>query len=255
MRKIKEFLNIIIIRDNGPRHSFRVRRGRFIFALLFFISSPLLAGALSVFSWRLWQENGQLHENTLRLEGELNVAQITAERLENLEELLREDNAQERAIIVRGAADTPPNVPAEAAENAASDRPAGQAAAERKDAGDVPAQGEFPAVNTEYLKVDNVRVRALRDGKIRISLDLHNTDSQKILSGTVRAVLVTSNGTRQDLSFTPEDVGDFKISRFKRTVMVAGQLDRLSLVNAQVIIEVLAAENTVAFRNIFAVER
>ena len=49
-------------------------------------------------------------------------------------------------------------------------------------------------------------------------------------------------------------MGNFRISRFKRTVMVARLPERLSLVNAQIILEVKSQDQAVAYRNIFAVE-
>lgn len=45
-------------------------------------------------TWRLWQENKALRENVLRFESDYQTAQATAERLENLEELLREEGVQ-----------------------------------------------------------------------------------------------------------------------------------------------------------------
>lgn len=51
--------------------------------------------------WRLWQENALLRENVLRFESDYQEAQATAERLENLEELLREDGVPGRELVLR----------------------------------------------------------------------------------------------------------------------------------------------------------
>ncbi|GFH62285.1 MAG: hypothetical protein ZNDK_0056 [Candidatus Desulfovibrio kirbyi] len=248
MRKIKEYLSIIIIRDAGPRHSFRVHRRCFYAVLSFFFVLPLLAGIVLFYSWKLWYENNQLRENMFRLESDLQTAQLTADRLENLQELLHKDRVSN--LIGRGIVNALPNTGNELVRDSEN----AQSAADGS-SGKPFGQEEFSPVSAEYLKVDNVRVWALRDGKLRLSLDLHNTDSQKVLSGTVRAALVTADGERQPLSFVPDDVGDFKISRFKRAVMVAVLPERVRMTNAQAIIEVRTVENALAFRNIFAVER
>lgn len=244
--KYCERLNIIFMRDNGPRRSFRVRRGRFFALLLFFACLPLVSGLLGWQCWNLWQENKILRENVLRFESDYQEAQATAERLENLDELLREEGVQGRELVLRklartdGVDATPSDEP----------RPAVDPAM-----GDGPGHEDFPAVDTGYVKVGNVQARALRAGKLRIALDLRNTDNQKIASGTVLATLVTADGARHVLRFEPEDVGNFRISRFKRTVMVARLHEQLSLVNAQVILEVKSQDQNVEYRNIFAVER
>ena len=49
-------------------------------------------------------------------------------------------------------------------------------------------------------------------------------------------------------------MGSFRISRFKRAVMVASAEHPMSLTNAQVILEVRGQDNGVVFRNIYAVE-
>ena len=70
------------------------------------------------------------------------------------------------------------------------------------------------------------------------------------MSGT----LLTADGKTYPLRFDQEDVGNFRISRFKRAVMVASTEKQVSLTNAQVILEVRSQENSVVFRNIYAVE-
>ncbi len=238
------------MRDNGPRRSFRVRRGRFFLLMAFFACLPLVCGGLGWQTWRLWRENTELRESVLRFESDYQAAQATAERLENLEVLLREEGVPGRELVLRKLAS------AEQAETAA---PAaeGETAPPAEDAaamGEGPGHEEFPAIDSGYVKVGNVQARALRGGKLRIALDLRNTDSQKLASGTVRATLVTADGQKRPLSFDPDDVGDFRISRFKRSVMVARLPEHLSMVNAQIILEVKGQEQSVVYRNIFAVE-
>lgn len=240
------------MRDNGPRRSFRVRRGRFFLLVAFFACLPLICALLGWQTWQLRRENATLRENVLRFESDYQTAQATAERLENLEELLREDAVQGRELVLRKLA---------SAEQAALPPAAGDAAAAASapegatPMGEGPGHEEFPAIDTGYVKVGNVQARALRGGKLRIALDLRNTDHQKLASGTVQAVLVTADGRKRQLAFDPDDVGDFRISRFKRAVMVARLPEHLSLVNAQIILEVKSQDQNVTYRNIFAVER
>lgn len=238
------------MRDNGPRRSFRVRRGRFYAALFFFACLPLLSVGLGWQCWKLWQENATLRANMLRFESDYQEAQATAERLEHLEELLREEEVHGRNLVLRRIAGEDVAAPSEVA--AADKDESAKTDAPRNAEG--PGHEDFPAIDLDYVKVGNVQVRALRGEKLRIALDLRNTDSQRLASGTVAGTLLTADGTKHPLSFDPENVGDFRISRFKRTVIVVRLPGRINLVNAQVIVEVRNQDDSVVFRNIFPVE-
>ena len=136
------------MRDNGPRHSFRVRRGRFFLMLAFFACLPLVCGVLGWQTWRLWQENRALRENVLRFESDYQTAQATAERLENLEELLREEGVQGRELVLRKLAsaeqaETPPQASGAEAASAPEGAPA---------MSEGPGHEEFPAIDTGYVR-------------------------------------------------------------------------------------------------------
>ena len=259
--KYRENLSIILMRDNGPRRSYRVRRARFVAALVMMAVMPVLCTALGWLCWTLWQQNVQLRDNVLRFESDYQVAQANAERLENLEELLREENIPGRELVLRrlgtgGAAAEAPGEgpPAVASAATPSDKQPKDQPKDAARATDGPGHEDFPAIDLDYVKVGNVQVREIRGGKLRLALDLRNTDSQKILSGVVSGTLLTADGKTYPLRFDQEDVGNFRISRFKRAVMVATTEKQISLTNAQVILEVRSQENAVVFRNIFAVE-
>lgn len=259
--KYRENLSIILMRDNGPRRSYRVRRARFVAALVMMAIMPVMCAVLGWLCWTLWLQNVQLRDNVLRFESDYQVAQANAERLENLEELLREENISGRELVLRrlgtggAAAEAPGEGPPVAAGSAAaSDKQQKDQPKDAARATDGPGHEDFPAIDLDYVKVGNVQVREIRGGKLRLALDLRNTDSQKILSGVVSGTLLTADGKTYPLRFDQEDVGNFRISRFKRAVMVAATEKQISLTNAQVILEVRSQENAVVFRNIFAVE-
>ena len=245
-----EQLGIILMRDNGPRRSFRLRRSLFFVLVAFFACLPFLCAALGWQCWQLWQENASLRANMQRFEMDTQAAQATAERLQNFEELLREEGVQGRELLLRRLARAGGEAPQEA--SAAGETPQAAAASAL---GEGPGHEEFPVVDTGAIKVGNVQARALRGNGLRIGLDLRNPDSRKLLAGSVSATLVTASGQKCPLAFDPEDVGNFRISRFKRAVMVARVPEQYSLVNAQVIIEVREQDADLIYRNIFAVER
>ena len=244
-----EQLGIILMRDNGPRRSFRLRRSSFFALVIFFACLPFLCAVLGWQCWQLWQENASLRANMQRFEMDTQAAQATAERLQNYEELLREEGVQGRELLLRRLARG-------GAEAQAAEAPGGDSAqAAGTPLGEGPGHEEFPVVDTGVIKVGNVQARALRGNGLRIGLDLRNADSRKLLAGSVSATLVTASGQKCPLTFDPEDVGNFRISRFKRAVMVARVPEQYSLVNAQVILEVREQDADLIYRNIFAVER
>ena len=247
--RYREQLSIILMRDNGPRRSFRLRRSRFYALVVFFACMPVLCALFAWECWLLWEENTTLRASLQRFETDCQTAQATAERLQNFEELLREEGVQGRELLLRrlarrAAPETPESPEAEA--------PAEGGGAAM---GEGPGHEDFPVVDTGRVKVANVQARALRGNGLRIGLDLRNTETQKLLSGTVAATLVTAGGQNYQLVFEPEDVGNFRISRFKRAVMVARVPEQYSLVNARVILEVTEQDSGVIYRNIFPVER
>ena len=268
--RYREQMSIILMRDNGPRRSFRLRRSLFFALTAFFALMPLLSGLLAWQCWLFWQENASLRANMQRFELDSQTAQATAERLQNFEALLREEGVQGRELLLRrlalGSGHEQARADGEAGQTqaAAAQAASGQAApaqavppgsAPAAPVGEGPGHEEFPVVDSGEVKVVNVQARALRDNSLRIGLDLRNAESQKQLSGTVSATLVTAAGQKEPLTFDPEDAGNFRISRFKRAVMVARVPEKYRLANAQIILEVQEQDLGIIYRNIFAVER
>lgn len=245
--RYREKLSIIVMRDNGPRRSFHFRRSNFFLMLVFFGCLPFLCLLLVTQCWLLWQENVKLRDSMERSETEFQAISSRAERLENLEDLLREENAPGLRILTRQLAGNAVNVTQieKGLEQSAS----------LPEADEGPGHEEFPTLDTGRVVVNNVQVRTRRGNNLRIGLDLRNPENESLLSGTIEAALITANGERRALEFKPRDVCLFRISRFKRTVMNASVPRSVSLINAQVILEVKDQENKPIYRNIFAVQQ
>lgn len=241
--RYREHLNIILMRDNGPRRNYRVRRSRFFAVIVFFAVLPILCIALGLQAWQSYQENIVLQGQLLRLESDLQTALSTARRLENLAILLEEESST-REMVIRSLG-TGSEV-----EGNDSEEQAVQAAAMSEG----PGHEDFPALDTGYIQVRNIQVRLLRRNKLRLALDLHNTNNQAQATGTLHASLITADGHSYSLKIEPDNAKDFRINRFKRTVMLADLPTRRSMVNAQVIIEVHDKDDALVYRNIFAVE-
>lgn len=246
-------LSLILMSDDGARRTLRVRRARFYALVISLLCFPLLAAGLGWWAFQLWRDNAALSAEQARLERELLEAEATAERLENLEILLKEESVEGRRLLASRLVGR-----SEAATATETDASAEQQEMEQalRQPAEGPGHAEFPSVSSELVKVLNVRARALGNGKLRISLDLRNTERQKVVSGEVSVTLLTADGQQHAVAFEPDDVGDFRISRFKRAVMVS-RLPRSvgKLENSQVIIEVKKSDGQLLFRNIFAVER
>lgn len=182
-----------------------------------------------------------------RFETDYQSAEARAERLENLEDLLREENVKSRELIFSrlGRVSAQDYLPAEAEQSQLNDPIMAEG----------PGHEAFPALDSGRVKVGNVQVRVARGHSLRIALDLRNPEKEPLLSGEVLATLLTADGQRHQLAFSPQEVGSFKISRFKRTVMLAHVPRSMDLANSQVIIEVTDDDKTPLYRNIYAVQQ
>ena len=116
------------------------------------------------------------------------------------------------------------------------------------------ADEQFQGVDLGYVKVSNVTARQVQARRLRIALDLRNTEKQAVASGTVEAILLTADGDRTNLEYTVEDAGNFRISSFKRAVLISRLASHQSLANAQVLLEVRNHEHTLVYSNLYPVE-
>lgn len=238
-----ERLKIVFIRDNGPRRNFNVSRNRFHLFVLFFACLPFVCIILGVQCWRLTQHNNALADSLARLESANRQAELRAERLENLQTLLDEENIPASNLLVRNLA--PATDPALA-------KPPAEVSEENEEG---PGHEEFPVLDTGRVVVSNVQARAQRGNRLRIGLDLRNPENEQSLSGKVSVQLLSADGQSSDLVFSPREVGNFRISRFKRTVMTANVPRGTSLENSQIILEVTNQDGEPLYRNIYAVQQ
>lgn len=259
--KYSERLSLVVIREDGRRRSWRLRRVWLHALLASLLLLPCLVGGLGWFYYDAWRENRRLHNELLRLESESEAMEGKLERLEQVSILLEESAVPGRDILTRALAQSDMgDAPAPAGEEtAAATAPADDAAIkEQMTKEEGPGHAEFPAITSDYVVVDKVRVRLVRNRMLRIALDLRNTREGRA-EGEVSALLVTAEGKHLPLKFSPSDVGKFSILRFKRAVMSAGLPKGAdgALNGAQVVLEVRdnTAKKTVVFRNIFVVEQ
>ena len=241
-----ERLNIIFMRDNGPRRSFRIRRSRLYLLFSFFGCLPFICALLAAECWHLRTENLQLRGNVEKFETDYQNAMARAQRLENLEILLEEKSVPGRDLLLKQIA---ANESKPKAEKAAENLTASPELAEG------PGHEEFPVVDSGRVLVSNVQVRAMRGNILRIGLDLRNPEADELLSGTVNATLITAAGEKFNLAFMPQDVGAFRINRFKRTVMSAQLPRNVNSIDSQIILEVKDQQGQELYRNIFPVQR
>ena len=111
----------------------------------------------------------------------------------------------------------------------------------------------FQGVDLGYVRVSNVTARLGQHRRLRLALDLHNTEKQEVASGTVEAILLTADGGRTNLEYTVEDAGNFRISFFKRAVMLSRLPSQHNLTNAQILVEIRNHEHTLVYSNLYPV--
>lgn len=244
--RYREQLGIILMRDNGPRHSYRMRMSHFIALLIFFASMPVFCAVLAWQCAELWEQNQVLRSNMERFETDTQLAEAKAERLAYLEELLNEASVPARDVILRRlAGGTLPQPEAPVANEAQN--------VEMEPEG--PGHEEFSVFDNGRVKISNVQVRRVSGNSLRIGLDLRNPDNEKLLAGEVSATLLTSDGQKIPLIFDPLEAGSFRINRFKRAIMISHPGKNVNLNNSQIIIEVKDIEDSPLYRNVYQVQQ
>lgn len=241
---LPEKINLLIMRDSGAARRIRMRRSLWLFLLVCSAVMPLVAAGSLWFGGKLWLKHQELLRRAQTLELESQEAKAIATRLENLEALVGKRDAAQQALLLQNL-----NASREKSEAAEAEAPVVEGG------GEGPGHNEFPGVDTGVIAVDNVNVRLMADGKLRVVLDVRNLDSAKSVAGVVRYSLSTERGAKVALESAPPAAANFRISRFKKMVLSSTLPPDVSAVNAQVIIEVMLEGDVVAYRNVFPVAR
>ena len=84
--KYSERLSLVIIREDGRRQSWRLRRVWLHALLGSLLLLPCLAGVLGWFCYDAWRENRLMHDELLRLENEGEAMEGKLERLEQVKD-------------------------------------------------------------------------------------------------------------------------------------------------------------------------
>jgi hypothetical protein len=252
-----EKYSLLLMRDDGRTLRWRVGL-RFFRALCCTIALlPLLLGGAGWLAWTLHKDNAALNAAQRQLEQENKDLGASLKRLANLEHLLdMPENAKLLALQSQQAklreaeqGALPPEIPPQ---ESPKDQNQGDAISlEAVPSSQVQAT---PSVDMKLVGVENVQARRLGD-KLRIALDLHNSQQKNQLAGYV-VCTVKSMGGESILLEIPRDISSFRINRFKRAIFAPTlPLAMRNLPALTVMIEINLEERGVVYRNEYPVEQ
>jgi len=252
-----EKYSLLLMRDDGRTLRWRVGL-RFFRVLCFTIALlPLLLAGAGWLVWMLHEDKTALNAQQRQLEQENKTLSAALKRLSNLEHLLdMPDNAkllalQSQQAMLKGAEQSapPPEVPPQ--ENAKDQNQADAISLEAVPSSQV---SSIPAIDMKLIGVENVHAHRLGD-KLRIALDLHNTQQKNQLAGYV-VCTVKSLGGENFLLEIPKDISSFRINRFKRAIFAPTlPVAVRNLPALTVMIEINLEERGVVYRNEYPVEQ
>jgi hypothetical protein len=251
-----EKCSLLLMRDDGRTLRWRIGLRLFRALCLTIALLPLLLGGAGWLIWELYKDNTALNAQQRQLEQENKTLSAALRRLSNLEQLLdMPENAKLLALQSQQAklkaaeqGALPPEVPPQ--ENA-KDRNQGDAISLEA----VPSSqlSSAPTVDMKLVGVENVHARRLGD-KLRIGLDLHNSQQKNQLIGYV-VCTIKSVGGESLLLEIPKDVASFRINRFKRAIFAPVLPAAMrSLPTLTVMIEINLEERGVVYRNEYPIE-
>ena len=252
-----EKCSLLLMRDDGGTRRWRVSLR--LFRALCFTGAllPLLLGGAGWLIWNLYKDNTALHTQQRQLEQENKTLSAALRRLSNLEQLLdMPDHAkllalqnQQTLLKVAELGALPPEVPPQE-----STKDQNQADAISLEATPSSQVSAAPTVDMKLIGVENVHARRLGD-KLRIGLDLHNSQQKNQLGGYVACTVKSMEGESILLEI-PKDVASFRINRFKRAIFAPNLPAAMrSLPALTVMIEIHLEDRGVVYRNEYPVER
>ena len=253
-----EKCSILLMRDDGRTRRWRISLRVFHVLCFTAVLMPLLLGGAGWLAWIVYKHNTELTAQQYALEQENKTLNTAMKRLSNIEHLLdMPDNAKLLALQSQQAK-------LKAAEQSAAplDVPPQEKAKEQNqgdaiglDATTTPSQPPAaPTVDMRLIGIENVHVRRLGD-RLRIVLDLHNSQQKNQLAGYVSCSIKNPEGENLLLEI-PRDVASFRINRFKRAVLVPALPAAVrNLPALTVTIEIHLEERGIAYRNEYPVEQ
>lgn len=249
-----EKCTLMLMRDDGRSWRRRITVRSFcIFCALLALMPPLLAGAF----WgvrQLCRSNAQLETRISELEQENAGIHSELTRLANLEQLLEmPGNAELFALQMQLAKNKAAEQTASLQESPPSREAKDQSRNDAASAEGAPA-AVSPAVDRGLISVENVHARFVSGDKLRIALDLHNSQQKRQLAGYVACSVKNLRGEIQPLEI-PKDVANFRINRFKRAVLAPRLPAAMRTPSLTVIVEIHLEDQGVVYRNEFLVER
>ncbi len=252
MRVRKKF-SILMMDDSGRVRRFRMRTRLFILGLaLCFVIFPITAALGVWFAYEFWTESRELKLINHELEQKYTQAHAKAERLGNLEVLLRKLNPVDAEQIMHNLAG------ARAVKNSnalAGDDPEPQTEPSGQDDASSAIVGKaITVVNNGRISMEKVVAKVAPGHKVRISLDLLNPDQKKTIAGKINCTFLSAKGQNIPLVISPE-MSDFKINRMKRVVIVSTLPENVGTTNASIIVEVAMEGDETVYRNAFPILR
>jgi len=238
----KTMITIMFMYDTGKSHTLRLSKGFYKLICITFLILPVLLGLTATACYYLWEDNSVLNANALRLQIETNTAKALAENLSIFKKLLAEDHPINSSAVLMNQAE----------EFSETMEQQNKIDSMQEQIG--PEHLEFPAIDTKEVAVENISAKILDEGKIRISLDLRNPDTQKIISGYVNCIFVDSNGMHHPLKIA-KDLRDFKINRFKRVVFLPDLSTDVLDKEGSILIEVYDKKAKLLYRDITPIEK
>ena len=251
-----EKCSLLLMRDDGRTLRWRVSLGLFRALCVTGALLPLLLGGAGWLVWNLYKDNTTLYIQQHQLEQENKTLSAALRRLSNLEHLLdMPDHAKllalqsQQTMLKTAEQDAPPpEVPPQ--ENAKDQNQGDAISIEAVPSSQASAA---PTVDMRLIGVENVNARRLGD-KLRIALDLHNSQQKNQLTGYVVCTVKSLGGESLFLEI-PKDIASFRINRFKRAVFAPNLPAAMrGFSTLTVIIEINLEERGVVYRNEYPVE-
>ena len=253
-----EKCSLLLMRDDGGTRRWRISLRLFRALCLAVVLLPLLLGGAGWLGWIFYKDNAALSIQQRQLEQENKMLGAALKRLSNLEQLLdMPDHAkllalqnQQTTLKVAELGVLPPEAPPQ---ESAKDQ--NQADAISLEAAPASQISSAPTVDMKLIGIENVNAHRLGD-KLRIGLDLHNSQQKSQLVGYV-VCSVKSMGSESVLLEIPKDVASFRINRFKRAVFAPNLPVAMRNLSTPltVIIEINLEDRGLVYRNEYPVER